>query len=217
MGISAHADNADAQRGLKVGMCKYMPKPISIKQLQQIVKSDEIIENMKNLDKLARESLSRPFCLFADDLEVTDEERSLCTSDAEVSQRHFTCLIAEGLSEIVATLSRCVERRGWRFRVVMNGVEALQMMKMRNWDAIFIGDNLPQLNGNTCVSVFRNWEAENRVARQRNIHLISAIYNCKNKRVPPECDGVLGTHFTQDDIVSVLNSGERIQKKPSPL
>ena len=189
-----------------------------LKQLKDTVNSEEVVEMTKNLDNLAKREDVRPFCLFANDVEVTDEERSLCTSsDAEVSQRHYTCLIAEGLSEVIMTIVRCVERKSWRFRVVRNGNDALRWMKMRNWDAIFIDDNLPQLSGHTCVSVFRKWEAENRVARQRNVNMISAVYNCQNRRVPDECDGVLGTHFTQEDIVSVLDAGARLQKKPCPL
>eukprot|EP00551_Chaetoceros_affinis_P011307 CAMPEP_0203676774 /NCGR_PEP_ID=MMETSP0090-20130426/25726_1 /ASSEMBLY_ACC=CAM_ASM_001088 /TAXON_ID=426623 /ORGANISM="Chaetoceros affinis, Strain CCMP159" /LENGTH=867 /DNA_ID=CAMNT_0050543433 /DNA_START=12 /DNA_END=2615 /DNA_ORIENTATION=+ len=216
IGISAHADNKDAERGLKVGMNNYMPKPISLKQLQEQVKCQDLIKATKELDKLATRADARAFCLFDNDVEITDEEHSLCaSSDVESSQRHFTCLIAEGQSEVILTINRCVERKGWRVRIVRDGEDALRWMKMRNWDAIFIDDNLPRLSGHTCISTFRKWEAENRVARQRNIHMISSAFNEKNKRIPSGCDGVLGTHFTQDDIVSVLDSGAKFHKKPS--
>lgn len=220
IGISAHANHDDAERGRKIGMNMHLPKPILLKQLKDIVQSEEVVANMKVLDRLSRNSDMRPFCLFTDDLEVTetDEGSSATLSDVEGSQRHFTCLIAEGLSVVIKTLSRCIERRGWRIRVVKNGVDALKMMQMRNWDAIFIDENLPSLSGDTCISIFRKWEAENRVARQRNIIMISALFNDSKKiSAPSDCDGVIGTHFSQDEIISVLDGAELVQKKPSPL
>ncbi len=201
---------------MKVGMDKYMSKPIMLKQLQDLVKSEKVSETTKILDKLATKADGRAFCLFENDTEITDEEHSLCaSSDVECSQRNFTCLIVEGQSEVIMTINRCVERKGWRVHIVRDGKEALRWMKMRNWDAVFIDDNLPQLSGHTCVSAFRKWEAENRIARQRNIHMISSAFNGGNKRIPQGCDGVLGTHFTQDNINAVLDAGAKLHKKPS--
>jgi CheY-like chemotaxis protein len=199
-------------------MNSFLPKPVLLKELKETLNSKEISEKTTCLDKISNNSDMRPFLLFANDVEVADDDNSLtCASDTENSQRQFTCLIAEGLSEVITTISRCVERRGWRTRVTRDGVEALQLMKMRNWDAIFIDENLCKLNGNSCVSIFRQWEATNRVAKQRNIHLVSAEFNNSNKRVPLGCDGALGTHFSQNEIVAVLKVGEKHQRTPTIL
>lgn len=195
----------------------YLQKPILLEQLRDITTSEQVSNNMKKLDKLSRKSEMRPFCLYTDDAEV-NEECTSATSDAELSQRHFTCLIAEEMSEVITTMSRCVGRKGWRIRVVRNGQDALKLMKLRNWDAIFIDDNLPQLCGNTCVSLFRKWETENRIALQRNIYLVSSKFNNNdNISVPQGYDGVLGTVISQDKIDAVLHAAELVQKNPSPL
>ena len=55
-----------------------------------------------------------------------------------------------------------------------NGEDALRLMKMRNWDAILLDEELPILETTHCVSRFREWEERNRVNRQRNIVLLSA-------------------------------------------
>lgn len=220
VGISAHANSDDAQRGLNVGMNQFMPKPIKLNQLKELISSEAITNTTEKLNKLASKGEARPFLLYNDDLGtklLNSASDTSCTSDVELSQRHLTCLVAVSSSDIITTVSRCVERHGWRVRIVKDGVSALSLMKIRNWDAIFIDDNLPQLSGHTCISVFKDWEAENRIARQRNIHIISSVFNDENKRVPPGFDGALGTHFTHDDVVSVLNAGMVQQKKPSIL
>lgn len=218
VGISAHANSDDAQRGLNVGMNEYMPKPVKLNQLKELVNSDAIKKTAEKLKNLAGKGEARPFLLYVDDLDTKfNNSDTSCTSDVEQSQRHLTCLIAVGVSDMITTISRCVERHGWRVRVVRDGETALSLMKMRNWDAVFIDDNLPQLSGHACISIFRDWEAQNRIARQRNIHIISAAFNSNNRRAPPEFDGSLGTHFSHDDIVSVLNSGKVQQRKPSIL
>ncbi len=199
-------------------MDQYMSKPIKLTQLKELVNSNVIKQKTATLNKISGDGESRPFLLYNVDSGANSEKDSSATySDIEVSQRHLTCLVAVGVSDLILTLSRCVERHGWRVRVVRNGESALRLMKMRNWDAIFIDDNLPQLSGHACISIFREWEAINRIAKQRNIHIVSAAFNSKNVRTPPEFDGSLGTHFSHDDIVSILNAGKVLQKNPSIL
>jgi len=201
-------------------MNMYLQKPVLLEKLKSIVKSEEVLDNMKKLDKLARKSEFRPFCLFENDSEVAgcDETTLYASSDTESSQQHLTCLIAEGVSEIIKTMTRCMIRKGWRIRVVKNGVEALQIMKLRNWDAVFIDNNLPLLCGKTCISLFKTWEAENRIALQRNIYMISSEFNNDdNVEIPSGFDGVIKTPLSQDQIDSVLSAAEVTQKKPSLL
>ncbi len=196
----------------------YLQKPILLEQLRDITTSEQVSKNLKKLDKLSLKSEMRPFCLYTGDAEVTEGCSTSGTSDTEHSLHHFTCLIAEEMSEVITTMSRCVGRKGWRIRVVRNGQDALKLMKLRNWDAIFIDDNLPLLCGNTCVSLFRKWETENRIALQRNIYLVSPKFNNNdNVSVPKGYDGVLGTVISQDKIDAVLHAAELVQKNPSPL
>ena len=65
-----------------------------------------------------------------------------------------------------------LERDGWKVVVVNDGNEALRLLKMRNWDAVLIEDELPLMVGAACMENFREWEEENRVNRQRNTFLV---------------------------------------------
>mmetsp|Transcript_20873 Transcript_20873/g.23674 ORF Transcript_20873/g.23674 Transcript_20873/m.23674 type:complete len:876 (-) Transcript_20873:83-2710(-) len=209
VGISAHANTKDIERGLSVGMNKHFSKPISLKQLKEIITSEEVEASTKMIDDLADEGKAKTFCLFSGDGEVS------CDSSSNGDKTPNMCLVVEGLSEICTNIVRCVERRGWRVNIVKSGVEALNWMKMRNWDAIFMEDNLPRLSGTACIATFRTWEAQSRIARQRNVYLVSEKFNEKNVRPPPGCDGVLGTSFNQDDVFAVLSSGEKLMKAPA--
>eukprot|EP00977_Amphora_coffeiformis_P002213 scaffold425_cov175-Amphora_coffeaeformis.AAC.72 len=65
-----------------------------------------------------------------------------------------------------------LEHDGWKVVVVNDGNEAFRLLKMRNWDAVLIDDDLPLLNGAACIESFRDWEEENRVNKQRNTFLV---------------------------------------------
>ncbi len=56
---------------MKVGMDKYMSKPISLKQLQDLVNSKEVDETSRILNKLATRADGRAFCLFENDVEAS--------------------------------------------------------------------------------------------------------------------------------------------------
>ena len=81
------------------------------------------------------------------------------------------CLIAEPASNIV--MKDAVERLGWHAVHVHDGEDALRLMKMRNWDAVFVENEISRLPGTGCVARFRDWEGENRIARQNNVFLLS--------------------------------------------
>lgn len=65
-----------------------------------------------------------------------------------------------------------LEHDGWKVVVVNDGNEAFRLLKMRNWDAVLIDDDLPLLDGASCMESFRGWEEENRVNRQQNTFLV---------------------------------------------
>jgi len=65
-----------------------------------------------------------------------------------------------------------LEHDGWKVVVVNDGNEAFRLLKMRNWDAVLIDDDLPLMDGATCIESFRDWEEENRVNKQRNTFMV---------------------------------------------
>jgi CheY-like chemotaxis protein len=52
LGISAHASEADVKKGLQLGMNEYMPKPVTFKQLSELIATDDQIAMSKRLDQI---------------------------------------------------------------------------------------------------------------------------------------------------------------------
>ena len=91
-----------------------------------------------------------------------------------------------------------LEQHGWKVVVVHDGQDALRLLKMRNWNAVLIDDDLPVSGGVECANEFRAWEQHNRVNRQRNVYMVCkvpvpSVFDKNSVVLPPTgCDGVLG-------------------------
>jgi CheY-like chemotaxis protein len=104
-----------------------------------------------------------------------------------------------------------MERDNWKVVVVNDGNEALRLLKMRNWDAVLLEDDLPEIDGAACIEAFREWEEEHRVNRQCNTILVcsegvpapsdvSAIVQS-----PTGFDSVLARPLVYTDMEYLLN------------
>lgn len=119
-------------------------------------------------------------------------------------------MIAEDSRSVARALVRAVESRGWRASVVDNGEAALRLLKMRNWDAVFLDDQMPMLSGTSCMSCFRQWETQNRVVKQNHIYLVSGNYvsdqeNSQGKTIfPAGFDGSLGKPINLKHLTNIL-------------
>lgn len=162
IGISAHASGTDIDKGKEVGMDDFKPKPVTYKQLVELSNSDTLATYSVELDSLGRKRMR---VLSSGKMSVMDVDR-----------RHMhVCLIAMNRNNSdVEALKRAAKERDWKCVVVSNGEEALKLMKLRTWDAILLDEDLPLLPSGQCVARFREWEAMNRVMKQRNIALVSA-------------------------------------------
>ena len=69
------------------------------------------------------------------------------------------CLIAieKGKTE-TAMVEKAAKSKGRKTVIVHNGEDALQLMKMRNWDAVLLDEDLPILVSTQCISRFWEWE-----------------------------------------------------------
>ena len=52
VGISAHASSSDVEKGMKAGMNDFRGKPVTMKHLQELEKSEPLVEVSKMLDTL---------------------------------------------------------------------------------------------------------------------------------------------------------------------
>jgi len=188
IGISAHAGENDIAKGLEVGMDDFKPKPVTFKQLSELVTSEELQAVGKQLDKFASEGK-----------QMIDIENVLDSGNSPVSTRssgassptdlheqemqnhrpsatsvHFCLVAIEAGKAEIGFIENATSQRGWQTAIVHDGEAALRLMKMRNWDLVILDEDLPILHCSQCVARFREWEAKNRVNRQRNVVLLSS-------------------------------------------
>ncbi|KAL3943069.1 MAG: hypothetical protein SGBAC_002846 [Bacillariaceae sp.] len=164
IGISAHAGNTDVEKGKEVGMDDFKPKPVTFKQLVELSKSETLAAYSLELDYFGRKLMKK----------LSVSKMNVMGEDVNQKAAHV-CLIAMSRNtKEINVLQHVAEERGWRSVVVDNGEEALKLMKLRTWDAILLDEDLPLLPSGQCVARFREWEATNRIMKQRSVALVSA-------------------------------------------
>lgn len=83
------------------------------------------------------------------------------------------CLIAmDNESQTATETAKVLESTGWKVVSIDNGQDAIRLLKMRNWDAVLIDEDLSGLTASKCIADFRDWEGKNRVNEQRNVFLV---------------------------------------------
>jgi len=218
-------------------MDRFISKPLPLKTLKNLVTLPEVTRASKALDQKfenAAQDSSGGNLMLPPDLQLpkktsnnnvnreedTDNNSTVSSISGGMSENYssdLVCLIAEDSRSVARLLVRAVEARGWRASVVDNGEAALRLLKMRNWDAVFLDDQMPMLSGTSCMSRFRLWEVQNRVARQSNIFLVSSNALPLEKGTvktanPAGFDGCLGKPI-QNELLSKLLDQASIKKK----
>ena len=183
VGISAHASEKDVEQGIKVGMDEFRPKPVTYKELTNLKNGTEFNRVSVELDNLENElkSLKRR---KVDPAPVPHPE-----ADQKV------CLIVAGSSAISKLAELATNNMNWKVVFVTDGVSALGLLKIRNWDAVLVDD---ELASSRCMAIFRDWEKTHRVNRQNNVILLSGNYipsgqdGSSSFQVPTAFDDALG-------------------------
>jgi len=242
IGISAHADESDSERGLNVGMNKFVSKPLPIKVLRELVSSTQVTDTSKRLDELQDDVNASPYFLdptptsspssspppasrssnATTTKKTTHYSSSFSSSNTsspqQQKQHQPSCLIVEDSIAITKALSRCVQRCDWSVSHAKDGREGLLQLQKRNWDVVFVDDQLPLMTGSALVVNFRSWERrlgfidddhdhaldKTKRRKQRNVYMCSAT--CYSNENPPDgFDGAIVKPFTPSRIISILN------------
>ena len=195
VGMSAHANEGDIERGLKVGMNDYVEKPLTMKHLEEILQGQEYNFVTTRLDSIAAEVHD------SDDEAAKQHKTGHGMSDTASSQSEQVlkvCLIVEEGDAIASIAETVAEENGWKSVVVHNGESALRLLQMRNWDAVLIDDGLKGLTSCMVMEHFREWEKKNRVNRQKNAYQVNSSFIPTNLamsstvQLPSGFDGAIG-------------------------
>jgi CheY-like chemotaxis protein len=200
VGISAHASEKDVQQGIKVGMDDFRSKPVTYKVLVDLKSSKEFDRVSMELDNLGQEieTLKRRKIAPAPAPKRTDSDYD-----------HHVCLVLEGSTVITKIAEMATEGKGWKIVPVQDGESALQLLRMRNWDAVLLDDELS--SSSRCMAAFREWEKNHRVNRQNNVLLISSNFVLPHNetgssfQVPTGFDGALGKPLRLPSLQSFLD------------
>eukprot|EP00934_Nitzschia_sp_Nitz4_P008397 Nitzschia sp. Nitz4//scaffold1_size375055//355515//362632//NITZ4_000342-RA/size375055-processed-gene-0.397-mRNA-1//1//CDS//3329541243//8387//frame0 len=195
IGISAHASDTDVQQGHKVGMDDFRSKPVSYNELKDILKGHTFTQTKSALDKLGHEVE----CLKRRKVEQEPEASISASPDQRI------CLVVESSAGVSKLAELASERIGWKIVSVQDPDSGLGLLKMRNWDAVLVDD---ELGCSRCITIFREWEKAHRVNRQRNVLLMSANFAPQHTgasfHVPTGFDGALGKPIELDALTKFL-------------
>ena len=205
IGISAHASANDTEKGLAAGMDDFKAKPVTLQVLKELETSAELKRVSAVLDTVLDPGKHGVEPSNTDNAEAQHIDKRVKNNDGPV------CLVGEDALNVSKSMSSIMEGKHWNPVMVNDGEDALRLLKMRNWDAVFLDESMPRLDGIRVIERFREWEKEHRVARQRNVFLISESFvpNPINGSVsaafPGGFDGALGKPILPADLVKLLD------------
>ncbi|CAB9515022.1 Peroxide stress-activated histidine kinase [Seminavis robusta] len=198
IGMSAHASEQDVKRVLQGGMDCYKDKPLTYKGLKSLVGAcGQNQQQQQNLGSNAMnaQDQNEPKILNGDKVSV---DGSKAPEYPRLQQK--MCLIAAKNADASHDLARLTEAKGWRSLVLNCGADALEALKKRNWDAVFLEERLPLLSGKSCAAEFREWEKENRINQQTHLYIMSD----KAKAIPPGANGILNQPVNPREFEALL-------------
>lgn len=178
VGISAHANSNDVEKGLKAGMNDFRCKPITIRVLTDIHESDAVIAMCQQLDAFLTTNGDAPSGPLACPIQPISphfsskqiKKESLRSVEQSKGSRQW-CLVATARASDLPRSVVTLERMGWKCQLTHDSNETLELLKSRNWDAVLVDDTLRPDPGVACIATFREWEKVNRVNRQNNVFL----------------------------------------------
>ena len=207
VGISAHASQKDIDKGLSVGMDDFKAKPVTLQVLKELEGSPELKQVSEVLDSVLGPGKHG---------DVEQNETAIDGEKLYANKRAKTndgpvCLVGEDAMNISKSMGTIMKDKCWNPVFVNDGEDALRLLKMRNWDAVFLDEDMPLLDGIRVIERFRQWEKNHRVARQKNVVLVSQSFvpNPKNGKVsaayPAGFDGALGKPILPSDLIKLLD------------
>jgi CheY-like chemotaxis protein len=218
IGISAHANVNDGGQGLQAGMDAFHAKPVTMKILTELQSSSVAVLRTRKLDEWESSvnrghllNIEPPALYLEASLFEASSPSAMAAGRAPVPTSSMSepattpvCLIATDTPPTQSnTLRQQLEALGWKVVVTTDGADLLRLLQMRNWDAVLIDDELPQLPGVSCITAFRKWEEQNRVNGQKNIFLV--------------CEGNIPSPRDENSRILLPNGCSGVLRKPVPL
>jgi CheY-like chemotaxis protein len=200
VGISAHASESDIYKGREAGMHDFRQKPVTAKELTELLSSDDQIVTSKRLDSIESASDDE------EDGEEPQQKRLKSSSQTTKSpgQLH-NCLILSPPSPSIhiEIIQQTIKKCGWQSTTAQSDGDAWTLLKMRTWDIVLVDDAFAEF-----VEEFRGWESKKRSDRQGNMVLmiesLDQTGSAKSIILPDGLDMVIGKPVCLDNLRRML-------------
>ena len=188
-----------------------MGKPVPLKSLKDLAQCKPVFEAGVILDKGfkkscdAMEAASKLAESRSDEGGSRSSRSSMSSTTRSTFEKHTCLIVTKETDPALHNLVRIVEKTGWRAVVAKHGdgEDALRLLKMRNWDMVFVDNDLPIFSGTNCLVRFRDWEKRTYSRRkQGNIYIISDSYS--SVTLPSGFDGVLMKPVDPAQVLQIL-------------
>jgi hypothetical protein len=188
-------------------MNAFLPKPITVKTLSDLDCSSEVVQRTRQLDELEGTIAQTYFDANVrreQNMPVSIQPSHQQPQPCQNTTSQLCCLIAADVVSAQSNpLPQQLESMGWNVVVVYDGIDCLELLKLQQWAAVLIEDNLTQLSGLICVSTFRKWEG---------IHAISS----RQKNVFYVCDGGIPSPADGNSWIQPPIGFDGVLRKPVP-
>ena len=98
----------------------------------------------------------------------------------------FQVLVADDSASTRTFLKRQLERNGYVVETAENGQCALECMKVKTYDIVFLDLEMPIINGFSCSAAFREWEKQTNREKRQPICVLSMHTGQKEKEMCAE-------------------------------
>lgn len=214
VGMSAHANDADIERGMKVGMNDYREKPVTMKHIEEILEGQDYQYVTTRLNSIAAHLEEE------NKVETAKRQKPEVQSEKppQNEQALKVCLIVEEGMIISDIVKKVADENGWKSTVVHNGETALRLLQMRNWDAVLLDEELPGMTSCQVIEFFRDWENKNRVNRQKNVFQVNSSFiplglesslSSSSIQLPSGFDGALGKPLSSKVLKDFLSNSAK--------
>ncbi len=158
---------------------------------------------------------SLPFKLPADQ----DENKTIVKEEIislDKKNKSLTLLLAEDKPMNQKLVKVILEKIGHRVDVVSNGIEALSAVKAKQYDAVFMDINMPQMDGLEATKRIRLWQKH---TWQKPLPIIAmtayAMKGDREKYLKEGMDSYISKPFKKEEILKVIEQIEFAIMKPS--
>jgi DNA-binding response OmpR family regulator len=206
LGISAHASEADVNKGRESGMDDFRPKPLTVKELGALLREDDQIAASKRIDSIASTATTE-----SDNDEDGREpsNKRLKTSSETASSNSVTrnCLIISpaSMNIHIEVVQQSIKRFGWYSTIAHSDSDIWNLLKMRTWDMVLVDEAFV-----LTIEEFREWESKKRSDRQGNIVLMTgSIYQTGPRQsivLPEGLDSVIGKPICLKKLSTMLRN-----------